>query len=1233
MEFFEKLQERKLKKAKKELKKQEGKENAVDKVSDKAEKIIAKKYKSVAFIKKMEDKLLKTKVSPEEVKKHRVKLWVIRILKWILQVLEWLVTTLLSLLGVTGILVILIVLVLMLVIYGLLQIDWTISDGNLYRGEDYLGNQYEDCIQGSAGLAGINYDLNQISQLQGTMTPYHQALFQTLSLYDEVLSDTSGIQEPKYIDQIISVVGKDTVAKFLMGFGATEMGMKFQNDATGSYNSLSTRDVLKYPSKMTSNTAGYGFLGLKVVRYYDWYENSEGKNVPASSVSCNRFDGIYSYDGVSQQRVLKADFVNSWKAKYSPTETYESKADSYLNKTYMIDYNYVPYAVATQIGNFATENLKYPFYHFDIDDLVPQIAAEYGITSNIDVLTAYIKCFSGAACYHAGFNGNVQQSNGEGADTGLISLWCALWSATSSADSNRSFNNIKLLTTDSDYTESTARTKLLGKNSSTSNRTMKWDETCTPYFSINGEDINVTLWTWVRDNCSNKEYFESTAKVWLDNKNNSSLILNSHYGLMALIMGNHIVDELGGTVPVVSGGSPEDCDCYEYNSGSIQGIDTSNIKTGEPQGTWSEKLLNVFKSIGEAISKFFGKTDSIENPNDTLSGLGITYEEWRQQSKWKVPYMVQSDSKVESGQNNIPDSWVGGLDSLGNAGCHIYMYSYMASALTGRVINPTEMTVALKETGGISSNQGTEGYNVSYNAVLTFNELGLKAVSANGANTSGDISDFTSYFGLSESELKSTSSETVQKVVDTILSKNGIVGMAGAYGYFTQNTNHYVVITEKTNNGYKVMGYNSSGIYPAPNWEQAAKNIGNAVKTTTGDTYNWEYIYKAMSTNTKSPGYNHQKFYAYNPNLGQTQQNIVNFESFLFIGDSHTVGLKTTLENEGHIVRASSGSTCAQWIGTTSGEKVMGLNNDTITLSDIKPEDINGIVVMLGSNSSTGQENMKTFLDELKGSYPDIPIFVQKVFPLGSNYTAYDVATVNSQIDTFNEDIEEYCNSNDFYFIDTTASLVDSNGFLLNPDSEGIHLTDVGRPTWWSNIQSAVQMKLRTDVVGNINNNRIDCISNPVGVTVSGIGASDLDLDVIDVTEQIKENSWGNSYSSVREPEEIKFIVVHYWGSNSKSSGSAANLISAYKNGNMKQENGSTYMAQYVVDKDGIYRTAPDLYSVWHAGGGIDTSNGSGYFYENALKPLGMERCTNANSIGIEVANTNTTGIDGTNGY
>lgn len=200
------------------------------------------------------------------------------------------------------------------------------------------------------------------------------------------------------------------------------------------------------------------------------------------------------------------------------------------------------------------------------------------------------------------------------------------------------------------------------------------------------------------------------------------------------------------------------------------------------------------------------------------------------------------------------------------------------------------------------------------------------------------------------------------------------------------------------------------------------------------------------------------------------------FSDFLFIGDSYTDGLRSIAEGKGHIVKASVGATCAEWVGATTSTKTMGINKDSFTLSDINESDINGIVVLLGANSPTQQESMKSFLNELKGKYPNIPIYVQKTFPMGSNYTYQDVATYNGYISTFNNDIKSYCNSNGFTYIDTTTNLVTSDGYLLHPDGEGIHLSssEGDYNVWWSNIENSIKGRAVS------NNSSVNCIDTVV---------------------------------------------------------------------------------------------------------------------------------------------------------
>lgn len=88
----------------------------------------------------------------------------------------------------------------------------------------------------------------------------------------------------------------------------------------------------------------------------------------------------------------------------------------------------------------------------------------------------------------------------------------------------------------------------------------------------------------------------------------------------------------------------------------------------------------------------------------------------------------------------------------------------------------------------------------------------------------------------------------------------------------------------------------------------------------------------------------------------------------------------------------------------------------------------------------------------------------------------------------------------------------------------------------------------------------------------------------------------------------IKYIVIHYTAGASSAAGSARNTALYFGN---PSAGGS---ADFVVDDSTIVQFSPDIlnYFCWHAG--VDYSNGKAPFWG---------KCTNANSIAIEICSTN----------
>lgn len=1273
------------------------------------------------------------KNSDKKAKKLKAQVRLLKALETFVEFLEFTFGTIMASIILIVLCVAIIFIVVWIALNGLLHVKIHIIDEGIYTGSQ------EECIQSSEAIQSTGYDISSMSQLSGTMTEHQKNLMRFLSLYEDYLSRDDVWANPEYVNEIKSVLGEERLFNFMHGFSFCETGGYF----TVMYSYSKDKNILEYSS--TLNQA-YCFLGLVKGDKFDKYYT--GYNSPMSTDS----------------------FIEYVKNKYIP-------------KDYQVtDNNYAPYGVATQLSLVGTESLRR--YNDDVEKLLPAIMDTYGIQENRDELMAYCKLFAGAAYYHSLHKGLEE----------LLSIWCGIWSATSDVDANRSFDNIKvvydeLYLGEKMYGEGTARQFIFGVDKANDNLTVQWNQSCDTFFEINGTPINKTLLTWVRDNCSNKTEFETNLMQFVGYFSNDKPEErnNVHYGLYAYLITPKIVSDLGGTVPVVSGGNIEDCECYEGTTGGSDGVgtlDISNLQEGVIQGDWPEDVKQKMTSYG--WNSYFGQSYGTKNPDAQLASTGITYEEWRQSTKWKVPYQNQFGSES---RKTFLENWKASAVSYGSISwtnaCHVYMCSYIASALTGDFINMPEMFAALRATGGVSNVVGFLGLFSNTGAYKTFEKLGIYFSGMNKAGKMIQGSD------PSKCSIIYPSGNTIEEKINAVLDAGGIVGVTTERGNYTAG-GHYFVITERQGNQYKTFsashpacdidwhpldyiigpngshlrkmsdgssfyfaynpnlnlspsgdGSNSSNTisipstvkqsgliadftdyaYFYPKWSKTSnqrvvadlwaskgkkydsskdiatidghylvacvqrfgvagdgivleledgtkisciigdiKSYGDDRSTEWGHSYStgislieWEAmgngVTNAADVNINLGDWQGKKVksitnygsYLSNSNIfpsnlsnssGSQSSSLGTFEGFLFVGDSHTDFLDSFLDlsSLGHFKMARGSAAPSHfkefWEDGGSDSATIGANPEiTVSLSSYDKSKMNGIVVMLGSNAPTGYTEtatgeitqMKNLLDKLKTTY-NVPIFVQRTLPVGTAYSNYSKR--NSDIDFYNQKIQEYCNANSgFYYIDTLNGLVASDGTLMTPN-DSLHMTDKSLyETWYSNIENAVRQSGAYG--GNSGSNTsVECISSSQNSGVSTSGAIDLDLGVDDYTEKIKAGSWGHSYSKTRTKDEIKFIVVHYWGSQSRYSGDAQDLIHSYESGGMNREDGKTYMAQYVVDREGIYRTAPDLVNVQHAGGGLDKTKGSGYVYNNALKPLGMERCTSNNSIGIEASNS-----------
>lgn len=183
---------------------------------------------------------------------------------------------------------------------------------------------------------------------------------------------------------------------------------------------------------------------------------------------------------------------------------------------------------------------------------------------------------------------------------------------------------------------------------------------------------------------------------------------------------------------------------------------------------------------------------------------------------------------------------------------------------------------------------------------------------------------------------------------------------------------------------------------------------------------------------------------------GTNSNQVTSLDGFLFIGDSRVEGIESRLEGLGNNITAYgvSGSTAGQWISVTadgSGYVPYGsLSNGSKYVS--LPESVNGVSIMLGTNMLEA-DKMKTVLNNLHTRYPNVTIYVDSIYHVGSNHWAGTPVQFNAQIDNFNSKMQEFCSQNSWaVYVDITAGLHDSSGLLKSEfqDSEGLHMNSEG---------------------------------------------------------------------------------------------------------------------------------------------------------------------------------------------
>lgn len=769
IELIQKIQEIKLRKQKKETKKVVKEEEK--KIEEKDEN------KSIALSKGKAKETKEVKIETEKELKLKAKVLMLRILKWITQIIESFITFMISVFGVMGFFVILVVIVLMIAIYGLLHIDLSLPPGDIYNS-----GSHEDCIQGSqvlnqGGLSDIN-----LGTLNGTLTPYQQNLLKTLQLVEEFIKG-DGTNKP-----IFKTLPEDVAIKVYRGIPAVESGFELFGKSDTSHDVL--KDILD------------DYTGTASGNYKDYWaslprDSFIGPHQIGSTASIDYSSYYNTWSGKS--------FVESWKAKY-PKPSNEK------------DHFWMPYSVAmsimhtTMMGNYGTvddkSNKFEEFKSYTYDRM-----SHFGIEKNKEECFQYIRAFLSLSCYLQGQGLSFLNYSESGGGKARIDFFCALFAASSDTDEKRSFENYSVNLDGSmklNYSAHSSFAKgLYGKNYGTiKNSGFQNVETLANItldenkpIVLNGKPLDVPVFRYVYEKYKDDETMQDCWKHLTSVK--GQYLTSYTYGFSCLLQGNHIVSELGVSMPAVSGGNASDCDCYESSvGGDLDTIDISNITVGQAQGPWDAELLEkinnrVSSNSGYgAFKDYYGKT-FISDFNSNKA------EQWRVNSKWKVPYYYQSNTAGVNFRSNGLRYYVTTADKRERKGlnaCGTYMLAYLMSAATGKMINPVEAFAVGLELGIFQSN-GNMDYTQSNFDKL--NKYGIYITHLAGGNYSSN-----------------------KEKVDAVLNNGGLVGIRSVdSNNIFVGTMHFFVITEKVGDKYNV--------YAATGFDRDTKQ-----------SYTWEEVTK-----------------------------------------------------------------------------------------------------------------------------------------------------------------------------------------------------------------------------------------------------------------------------------------------------------------------------------------------------------------------------------------------------
>lgn len=203
------------------------------------------------------------------------------------------------------------------------------------------------------------------------------------------------------------------------------------------------------------------------------------------------------------------------------------------------------------------------------------------------------------------------------------------------------------------------------------------------------------------------------------------------------------------------------------------------------------------------------------------------------------------------------------------------------------------------------------------------------------------------------------------------------------------------------------------------------------------------------------------------------------FSDAVFIGDSISVMLETYNDTYGTL--GSPTFLCSVGLSQTNAltysagaeglpEYPEGSGAHPKLADAVAQSGATKVFLMLGMNCLSGgvdraATDLVTLIGEIRAQSPDVAVLIQSVTPMTASSPRTDDSLNNTVISAFNARMEEICNQEGWYYINTAQALSDENGYLRDDYSGdkamGIHMNYNGAEVWASYLLSHVPEALK----------------------------------------------------------------------------------------------------------------------------------------------------------------------------